>query len=214
MEMPNIEYTGDISKFITTEDDMYNNIMYYKDNDFFMDSINYSKFIKGCERLVRTSKDYSKFVSVIKNEFGIDYCQVSPKIHDVDTQIEMHHGPLFTLYDICEVITNYFLMSNFKVNSFRIANQVMQEHWDLRVQVIMLSTTNHEAVHNRDIFINYNQAIGDIDSFIKRYTPYLSDEQKYKIWNYFNLCNNNPAFAKSFDRGILDLDYVKKYIKL
>lgn len=214
MKLPNITYSGDVSKFITADDDQYDSILYFKDNEYFIDSMNYSKFIKGVERLVRTSDEYSQFIAIIKNEFGIDYCQVSSKIRDIDTPIEMHHGPLFTLYDICEVITNYFLRSNFKVNTYRIADKVIQEHFDLRVQVVMLAITNHEAVHNRDIFINYNQAIGDVDSFIKKYTPCLGDEQKYKIWNYFNLCHNNPAFEKSFDKGILDLDYVKKYIKL
>ena len=65
----------------------------------------------------------------------------------------------------------------------------------------------------KDIFVHYNQAIGDVNSFIKMYTPYLTDEQKYKIFQYAELCKN-PAFSKSFDTGLLDMAYVDKYIKL
>ncbi len=213
MEMPNITYNGDISKFIYADDDYYDTISYFKDTDYFIDISNYSKFIKSVERMVRTSKDYSTLVGYVKNKLGINFCQVSSKITDQDATIEMHHGPLFTLYDICEVILNYFIKSKLKINTFRVADKVIEEHFALRVQFIMLTITNHEAAHNRDLFLNFNQCIGDIDAFIKLYTPYLTDEQKYKIWNYINLCNTS-TFGKSFDKGLLDVDYVKKYIRL
>jgi hypothetical protein len=214
MDLPNITYNGDISKFIYADDDYYDAISYFKDKDYFIDITNYSKFIKAVERMVRTSKEYSGFVSYIKSVLGINFCQVNSKITDEDATIEMHHGPLFTLYDICEVILNFFIKSNMKINTFRVSNAVIEEHYALRVQVVMLAITNHEAFHNRDLFLNIQQGIGDIDSFIKKYTPYLTDDQKYKIWNYINLCENNEGFSKSFDKGLLDTEYIKKYVKI
>lgn len=211
--LPNIEVRQDVSKFIRSIDDG-SEILYFKDDEYFFDDSNYSKFIKEVEKMVRTSKDYSHFVGYIKNTLGINFCEILTKVSESDNvEIEMHHGPIFTLYDICEVILNWFLKTRQKINTFRVANKVLDEHYAMRVQVIMLSKTMHEAVHNKDVFMHYNQAIGNIDAFIKMYTPYLTDEQKYKIFQYAELCKN-PAFSKSFDTGLLDMAYIDKYIKL
>jgi len=213
MNLPNIKYNGDITKLVTANDDQFDSVSYIKDAEYFFDSTNYSKFIKEVEKLVRHSDDYNEFVRYIKRTLGINFCQVSSKITDDMATIEMHHGPLFTLYDVVEVILNFFIKTGTPINTFRVANKVLDEHFALRVQIIMLTVTNHEAISNRDLFTHINQGIGNVDAFIKLYAPYLQDEQKYKIWNYLNLCENSN-FGKSFDRGYLDIDWIKRYIKI
>lgn len=210
MKLPNIEYKGDVSKFIEAKDDMFANISFYKDIDYFTDEVLYSKFVKDVEKMVRTSKEYSAFISYIKNILGINFCQVSSKIYDTDATVEMHHGPIFTLYDVVSVILNSYIKRGYKINTYRIADRVIDEHYSLHVQVIMMAVTNHEAIRNRDIFNNFHQGIGDIDAFLKTYGAYLDDEHKYKIWNYMKMCEDNP----SFDRGLLDVDHIKKFINL
>jgi hypothetical protein len=210
MEFPNIVYNGDISKFIEAKDDPTEMISLYKDSDYFQDENLYVKFVKDCERVVRNSPDYSVFVRYIKDILGINFCQVSSKIYDTDATIEMHHGPIFTLFDVTSIIVNDFLRLNKKINTCRIADAVLNEHFDLRVQVVMLAVTNHEAAHNKDLFLHVNQGIGDLNGFIERYRDSLDDIHKYKIWNYINMCKNNP----SFDRGYLDVDHIAKVVKL
>ena len=122
----------------------------------------------------------------------------------------MHHGPIFTLYDVVSVILNFFMKTGKKINEFRLTDAVLQEHFDLRVQVVMMAVTNHEAFHNRDLFLNVKQGIGNLTEFIDRYKDCLDDIHKYKIWNYINLCKEND----SFDRGYLDVDHIAKVIKL
>lgn len=209
MEFVNIKYNGDISKYIEAEDDPYASISLYKDIDYFQDEAMYTKFIKGCESFVRTSTDYRAFIAYIKNVLGINFCQVSSHIYDTDASIEMHHGPIFTLFDITSVILNYFMKTGKKINTFRIADAVLQEHFDLHVQVVMMAITNHEAAHNKDLFLHVNQGIGNLTEFIDLYKDYLDDIHKYKIWNYLNMCKSNP----SFDRGYLDVDHISKVIK-
>lgn len=209
MKLPNIEYKGDISKFIEAKDNPYEAISFYKDTDYFTDEIMYNKFVKEVEKLVRTSKDYSAFVSYIKNILGINFCQVSSKIYDTDATIEMHHGPIFTLYDICCVILNYYIKTGRKITTFRIANAVIEEHFAMRVQVVMMAVTNHEAIKNRDIYLNVHQGIGNVNEFIKMYADCFDDNQKYKIWSYINMSKMND----SFDTGILDTEHIAKMIK-
>mgnify|MGYP007007388690 CR=1 FL=1 len=54
-----------------------------------------------------------------------------------------------------------------------------------------------------------NQGTGNLTEFIDIYKDCLDDIQKYKIWNYINMCKSNP----SFDRGYLDIEHVEKVIK-
>ena len=210
MEFGNIRYVGDVSKFIEAKDDPYAMICLHKDLDYFQDDTYYSKFVKSCEKSIRNSKDYKVYIAYIKEILGIKFCQVSSHICDDDATIELHHGPIFTLYDVTSVILNYFLKTGKKINTMRITDAVLQEHFELRVQTVMLATTNHEAAHNRDIFLNLRQGVGNLTEFIDMYKDCLDDIQKYKIWNYINMCKANP----SFDRGYLDVDHIAKVIKL
>lgn len=210
MDFSGIHYTGDISKFVESTDDPNDMISMNLDNEYFIDDANYHNFVKDCERVIRTSDDYSVFVHFIKNVLGINFCQVSSKIYDTDATIEMHHGPIFTLYDVVSVVLNDFLRTNRRINSCTIADQVLDEHFDLNVQVVMLAVTNHEAAHNRDLFLHVNQGIGDLNNFIIKYQDSLDDIHKYKIWNYISMCKNNP----SFDKGYLDVEYISKVIPL
>ena len=210
MEFANIRYNGDVSKFIEAEDDPYSVISLHKDTDYFQDDSEYTKFVKSCETSIRRSPDYKVFIHYIKKVLGINFCQVSSKIYDTDATIEMHHGPIFTLFDITSVILNYYMKTGKKINTMRITNAVLQEHFDMHVQVVMLAVTNHEATHNRDLFLHVNQGIGNLTEFIDLYKDSLDDIHKYKIWNYINMCKANP----SFDKGYLDVDHISKVIKL
>ena len=210
MEFGNIRYTGDVTKFVESKDDATEFISLNKDIDYFQDETFYNRFVKGCEKMVRQSPDYSIFVQWIKKIVGINFCQVSSSIYDTDATIEMHHGPIFTLFDIVSIILNDFIRTNQKINTLRITDKVLDEHFKLRVQVIMLAVTNHEAAHNRDLFLNVRQGIGNISEFIDVYKDSLDDIHKYKIWNYINLCKDND----SFDTGYLDVKHISKVIKL
>lgn len=209
--IPNIKYCGNYSKEIQAEDCMFDNITMYKPNDFFLLSENRNKFIKACERMCRNDEDYSHFVNYIINVIGIDFCQVSSEIYgEKGIDIEMHHGPLFTLYDYASIILEEFIRNNKRITTFRIVDQLLQEHYDLHVQVVMLAVTNHEAVHNRDIFLNIKQGFGDISGFIEKYKEYLNDNQKYRIKKYLDLCETTD----SFDNNIFDTEKVKKLVTL
>lgn len=210
MKWPNIIYKRDVSKYIEAEDNPCDCISLYKDIEYFEDAVTYTKFIKSVEKMVRTSDDYSYFIHQIKNTYGLNFCQACKSLTDKDVTIEMHHGPLFTLYDICEVILCFFIRNGYRISTLRVADKVLQEHFDLRIQIVMLAVTFHEGVHNKDIFLNLKQGLGDINSFIDAYTPDLQPAQKYKIYNYINLSNGND----SFDKGLLDTDKITKMIQL
>lgn len=73
----------------------------------------------------------------------------------------------------------------------------------------MLAVTNHEAVTNRDIFLNIRQCIGNVNEFIEKYANAFDDEQKYKVWNYIEYSKHNDTY----DTGILDTKNISKMLR-
>lgn len=209
MNIPNITYKGNLAKNISADDDYYQEISYFKTIEDFIDESSYSKFIKAVESLVRTSTDYKAFLDYIKNTLGLNFCQVFSKIYDTDATIEFNHGPIFTLYDICEIELTKFIKTGQRINTFRVADSVLDLHFDLKVGGVMMCKTAHEMFHEQELFIHINQHIGDVNGYIKEYAKYFNAEMKYKIWSYIKMCEAND----SFDRGGLDLSIVKSYIK-
>ena len=204
MNLPNIKYCGDFAKYIEAKDSKYECVSFYKPKEYFATSDAYTAYVKACEKTVRNAPDYKTFINYVKGVIGINFCQVSSQIFDTDATIEMHHGPLFTLWDYVSIILNSEVDQGHKITTFRIADKVLQEHFDLHVQVVMLAITNHEAVHNRDIFLNIKQGFGDVGAFIEKYKTYLTANQKYRIVKYLNLCESTD----SFDNNLFDVEKI------
>lgn len=208
MDLPGITYEGGIEKTVSSNDTT-DVIVMYRPREYFRDDAAYKGFVKDVERMVRTSDDYKAFIQWVKRVLGINFCQVSSKILDGDATIEMHHGPIFTLYDYAAILLNDAIASGERISTFRIASKLIEEHFALRVQVVMLAITNHEAVSNRDLFLNIHQGIGNVDAFIKKYAHAFDDEQKYKVWSYINFSKSN----QTYDTGILDVKNVTPMLK-
>lgn len=200
--LPDIEYGKDNTiPFIDSPNSMYR-IPMYKTSEYFANLDSYVNFIKGVEKVVRTNDRYNKYINHLKTKYGLRFCQVLPEITDQDADIEMHHGPILTLYDYCAIILEYYLIKGWKVSTFRIADTVLDEHQKHRVQVVMLCETVHQEVHNREIFLNYKQAFGDLNAFIKKYGIAISEEYKEKINRYID----KSLMYDSNDFGILELN--------
>ena len=177
----------------------------YKNEEYFASLESYVKFLKDTERLVRSNNRYNRYIKHIRETYGLKNCQVLSNIpitEDNDVDIEMHHGPILTLYDICAIVLEHFIQQGWKISTFRVADQVLIEHEEGRVQTVMLSATVHEEVHERDIFINMKQAVGDINAFVRKYHKVLSDEYIDKINKYIE----RSLKYDSNDFGVLELN--------
>lgn len=183
----------------------YYNIPFYKDSEYFSNYESYVNFIKGIEKAVRTNDRYSKYIYYLKNEVKLDRCQVLKGVTSADGEkvtIEMHHGPIFTLFDVCAIVLEYFIIKKWKITTLLVADAVLDEHQKNRVQVVMVSKTVHEEIHNGDIFINYHQAWGDLNAFIKKYKDAISPEYREQINRYID----RSLLYDTNDFGVLDLN--------
>jgi hypothetical protein len=175
---------------------------YFKDAVYFNLLENFVGYVKSIENLVRQSQEYKKYIHYLKEDIGLKTCQVLSNIapdENDNTKVEMHHGPILTLFDYIMIIIDYMVRKNINITTFRVADIVLEEHFNNNIQVVMLSETVHEEVHNNNIFISTKQAFGNLNAFIEKYKAGLNEDIISKINKYISLCEKYD----SYDNGIL-----------
>lgn len=187
--IPGIEVKKPNQNPTIDSDESFYEIPFYKDEDYFFSLENEVAFIKATEKVVRTSKYYSRYISHLKTDLGMCYCQVKGNIYedeelDYKDLIEMHHGPVLTLFDITSIILNHMLLKGEKITTFSLARRVLEEHFNYNVQTVMLCSTVHEMVHDNKIFINLQQGFGDLFGFLEKYYDVLEKTDIEKINDY------------------------------
>ena len=137
----------------------------------------YVTFVKGCEHTVRKDDRYTDYVAKV-HEAGYNQCAVLGNLTkgQKDIPLEMHHGPIFNLFDICDIVARYHLHRNDikDLTTFDVGDEVLTCHEKDWIQVIMLSKTAHKGGHF-NVFIDTKATVGRIDKFIEKYIDSMSD---------------------------------------
>lgn len=199
--LPFIEYVKEDKNPIIDSPNAFYKLLMYKTEEYFNNPESHVNFIKKVEHCVRTNDRYNKYIAYIKNEVKLDRCAVFKDINDDDATIEMHHG-ILDLFNICDVVTQYFLLHKWKISTFIIADEVLSEHWKNHIPIVMVSTTVHQEIHAGNIFIPYQSFFGDFKAFIKKYNDAMSTEIKTIINRYID----KSLMKDSTDLSILDLN--------
>lgn len=184
--LPNIIYEREDGNATVDSPESMFKLQFEKTAEYMSNLESRNRFIKKTEQLVRRNDRYSKYIYELKTKKGLNHCQVLSHLTDKDCTIEMHHGPIFTLYDICDIMIDHFLRKGWEITTYDIADKVLDEHWANRIQVVMLSISIHQDVHDREIFISTDQAWGNLTEFLKRYK--LSPELREKYNRYMDRC--------------------------
>ena len=188
-------------------------IPFSKTEEYFSIYENEVAFIKKCEDLVRKHSFYATYIKYLINVVGMNTCQVLPGIECTDKKgkvtLEMHHGPILTLYDTCKIVLNYLRYIQYpKITTFKVANIVIEEHRLNNVRVMLVSKTVHQKIHDDSIMLNYNMGFGDTKTFLEKYQEGLDK-------NYINAINQYIEWSKSndsFDNDVLGIsENMKKF---
>lgn len=170
---------------VVDSDDADYRLEYRKSDDFFAVYEKEVKFYKGVEKIVRQDQFYrTTWPKYLKEVVGLTECQVFGHIEDTDrkqVKMELHHGPLLTLYDICEIVTTAYRKRGGKPTTLVIADLVLEEHRANRVQVVKLCKSAHDAVTNGDVHLTYSQGTGDVKSFLEKYSDGITPDIARKI---------------------------------
>lgn len=146
-----------------------------------VDARAHKAFIKAVERQVRTSIEYSKYLSWLKStEICLDRCSIMSNITDEDASIEMHHYP-FSLFDLCDIVAYRQFEENPSVTTFTVADEVLELHFKNLVGLVPLSITMHNLVHSGSIFINLKQVFGKVKDFVIEYKSFITEEMLDKL---------------------------------
>lgn len=178
---------------ICLKDSQYYYLPFNKSEVNLSDKNTREKFIKAVERRVRRSKLYKAYINYLKNDLKLDRCAVFGNIQSdkkSKTKVEMHHGPIFTLYDYVSIVLNKYLHDGEanKINTFDIAAEVLDLHRRKLVQTVMLSEAAHKSMDNPKTapFLTMEQTFGDLLGFVKEYGQYFSAKNIYDLKSYFD----------------------------
>ena len=186
----------------------------------FKDDKLYGAFISNVERLVRTSKFYKQYLAYLHNDMEINRCAFFSNITDEDAGVEFHHGPIFNLYNYCDIVTRSMLEDKDckGITSFDVADKVMELHTRNLVSLVPLSTRVHKAAHNnkrigKDAFlgpqfIDIRSSFGDFFGFIREYNESLSSVEINMIFNYYK------EFEKHIIKGDDNDFYFDQFVKI
>lgn len=179
-------------------------------DDLLHDYDRYEKYVKGCEAMVRDDDRYTAYIAKLK-EGGLDKCAIMgnlPTDAGPKLKIEMHHGPIFNLFDICDIVLRASLKRGDDVTTFSIADKVLTEHELDNIMIVMLSKPihmggTHNKKSNRGIFVDIKATWGRLDRFIDRWHDGMVREHESYIKRYIKECRT--AEGQSLDQGLFDV---------
>lgn len=184
--------TGNIE--LTNTEGYYTERYYFTD---YFDEAKLKKLVKGVEKAVRTSDEYSKYIGFLNGTLGLTSCAVLGNIvKEKGVTIEMHHYP-FTLYDIVYLNVMKRIINKEKINTFLVAREVLQDHYDNLIGLVPLSLTVHQLVHAGEIFVNLNAVYGDINSFVEKYSIAMSDDLIEKYNKVIEMSEKNIVYSET-----------------
>lgn len=154
------------------------------------------KFIKKTEGLIRKSDRYKLYKKKLFDS-GLNMCAILGNVTDEKAKIEMHHGPIFTLWDYVEITIQYLYSNDLPISSFRVADQVLNDHFEDLIQVVMISESVHKVIHNpsnNTLIIPLESAWGDLVGYLKKYKGCFDYKHFAKLNDYLGLPIENRDF--------------------
>lgn len=133
----------------------------------------YKKFVKGCERMVRSSLEYRHWKRYIIDVLQINECMIThEKISDLT--IEVHHH-LPSMYVLVCALVNRRIENNEEFCTFDVAQEAIDLHFQNKIGYVTLIKSMHEKFHNGKLGIPINLIKGDYRYFINTFSKYLDE---------------------------------------
>ena len=167
---------------------------------------------KATESLIRNSDEYKHYISHLKNDYGLNHCMIRRNITDDAAKIEMHHGPIFTLFDYVTITMIFCFKNNIGLSSFRLFDIVLKDHWSDLIQTVMLCKAEHEKVHNKNLspsekFLVMDFAYGDLLGYIQKYNGCFTNFHINKLKKYLH---EMDLYNKNTEKGTFFKEKIEK----
>jgi len=146
----------------------------------------YFKFIKNCEKIIRSSIEYVEWRKYLKDILQNNFCLITLEVDD-QVPIEIHHH-VPSLFIIVKTVANKFINQKKEFCSFDVCLEVMELHFSNKIGYIPLIQSLHQKFHSGFLKIPVNLIRGNYQTFLKEYEKFI-DEEDWEIINE-RLSNN------------------------
>lgn len=134
------------------------------------------QYVRDVERMVRTSKEYKKWLEFIHGVLGSQFVCYKTGETPETCKIQVHHHPI-TLFEYVAIC----MQNSNKFDTFQLAEEVMSLHYSNFVGFIPLCTTVHEKYHNQVLTIPIDIIEGDWYNFVINYENQIGDDIVSKV---------------------------------
>ena len=171
----------------------------------FEDEKVYFKFIKNCEKIIRTSSEYRDWRKYLKDVLQNNYCSVTLEVDDQVT-VEIHHH-IPSLFIVVKTVVNKFVEQNKEFCSFDICLEVMELHFSNKIGYIPLIKSMHEKLHSGFLKIPINLIKGNYQAFLKEYKKFIDEDDMDIINDRLSNTISNTNWDKYNYPGLSEANY-------
>jgi hypothetical protein len=161
----------------------------------FENESEYKKFIRNCEKLVRSSVEYRQWKNYIIDVLGVNTCMVTHERID-EVTIEVHHH-LPSLFVLIQTLINKKIEMTEEFSSFDIAQEAIELHFKNKIGYVTLVKTIHEKFHNGYLTVPKDIVRGDYDYFLREYSSFIDDEALEVITQRLSIDTSNCTWSRN-----------------
>lgn len=155
----------------------------------FFSEKDFDKFVKGVDKLVRSSSEYRSWVQYIIEVQGQTSCALTGE-NIGECVLDVHHHPI-NLYTITKCVISDFISKSLSFNSFDIATKVIELHYLNKVGYILLLSDLHKKFHEGFQKLPIELVKGDYKYILHNYN--IEEEDRKHI---SELCNTHAEDVK------------------
>jgi hypothetical protein len=161
----------------------------------FENETQYKKFLKNCEKLVRSSLEYSLWRDYIRDVLQLQECAITQeKMSEVSIEVH-HHVP--SLFLMVKALVNKKIDANEEFSTFDIAVKIIELHFENKLGYITLLKSIHEKFHNGFLTIPMSLVKGDYNSFVREYGSYLDEDDLDSMNQRMSINENNCSWTRN-----------------
>jgi len=160
----------------------------------FENEAEYVKFIRNCERHIRSSIEYKQWRSYIIDVLGVQTCMITNERMDQCT-IEVHHH-MPSLFVLVKSIINKKMDAEEEFSTFDISLEAIKYHFQNKVGYVTLIKSIHEKFHNGFLGIPATVVKGNYKEFLDEYTKHMDDEDLDVIQQRLSVTENNCGWSR------------------
>jgi hypothetical protein len=161
----------------------------------FENETQYKKFLKNCEKLVRSSLEYNLWRDYIRDVLQIQECAITQeKMSEVSIEVH-HHVP--SLFLMVKALVNKKIDANEEFSTFDVAIKIIELHFENKLGYITLLTSIHEKFHNGFLTIPMSIVKGDYNAFMREYGSYLDEDDLDNMNQRMSINENNCSWTRN-----------------